>query len=293
MCLVLTALLSAMAALLIGAGLYTTRLRRENAHLRSVAQNEILQRNQLAEALERTRHLRMVGLLCNGVTHDFNNSLTAILGYSDMVREQLADSPELVTMLKEISKAGQNARDVTRRLLSFSRHTKVEIQLLPLALVLRDIRALLRAATPSFVEIRADAVQEEGYVLVDFNQLLNALIAAAAFLVDRMRGQERGVITLAFSLNVDAETRQRHNLPDEEYLALTLSAELGGLSPNACCELFTPFSPAHQKTPDGGLDLAAMQNLLAELKGAVQADILPDAGLTFTLYLPCRTNQSV
>ncbi|MDD2235734.1 MAG: histidine kinase dimerization/phospho-acceptor domain-containing protein [Kiritimatiellae bacterium] len=293
MCLVLTAIVTALAALLLGAAFYIGRLRRENDRLRKVAENEAFQRAQLAEAMECTRPLRTTGLLCNGVTHDFNNSLTAILGYSDMAREQLADRPELVTMLKEISKAGQNARDVTRRLLAFSRHAKVEIQLLPFALVLRDLHALLRAAIPSFIEIKAPVVQEEGYLLVDFNQLLKALIAGSVFFVDRMRGQERGVITLAFTLKVDAEARQRHHLAEEECLALTLSAPLDGLSSNVCSELFTPFSPAHRKTPDGGLDLAATRNLLAELNGAIQADLLPDTGLTFTLYLPCRTNQSL
>jgi len=290
---VLTALLFAMTALLIGAAFCAARLRRENDRLRNATRDETLQRAQLAEAMERTRQLRTVGLLCNGVTHDFNNSLTAILGYSDMAREQLADRPDLITMMKEISKAGQNARDVTRRLLGFSRHTKVEVQLLPLALVLRDLHNLLRAATPSFVEIKSLVVQEEGYLLVDFNQLLKALIALSAFFVDRMKGQERGLITLDFSLNVDGETRQRHHLADEECLALTLSAKLDGLSPNVCSELFTPFSPVHRESPDGGLDLAATPNLLAEMKGAIQADLLPGTGLSFTLYLPCRTNQSV
>ncbi|MDD4734632.1 MAG: histidine kinase dimerization/phospho-acceptor domain-containing protein [Kiritimatiellae bacterium] len=293
MCLVLTAIVTALAALLLGAAFYIGRLRRENDRLRKVAENEAFQRAQLAEAMECTRPLRTTGLLCNGVTHDFNNSLTAILGYSDMVREQLADRPELIAMVKEISKAGQNARDITRRLLTFSRHDKVEIQLLPLDLVLRDLHNLLRSAMPSSVEIKTPVVQEEGYLLIDFNQLLKVLIAAANFLLSQMQGQERGAITLALTPNVGNETRQRHHLTEEEYLALTLSAKLDGLSPNMCPELFTPFSEAHRKTPDGGLDLAATRDLLAELKGAIQAEILPETGLTFSLYLPCRTNQSV
>ncbi|MCE9582103.1 MAG: PAS domain S-box protein, partial [Planctomycetes bacterium] len=98
-----------------------------------------------SESLYRqAQKMEAVGRLAGGVAHDFNNMLTAILGYGEMLEDELAGQDRALVSLVEILKAGRRAADLTKRLLAFSRKQVMAPESLDLVTVVRDVEGMLR-----------------------------------------------------------------------------------------------------------------------------------------------------
>ena len=129
--------------------------------------------------------------------------------------------------------------------------------------------------------------------MLDFNQLLKAMIIVTSFLVQHMPQEETSIIRLSFSADIKEDARKAHSLTEAQYAALTLSAALPGWSTDDCAQLFTPFSPIHRDTPDGGLDAACIPELMRSLHGAVEAKISPEGEIVCSFWVPAHTSRSV
>ena len=114
---------------------------------------DVTERNEIERQLRHAQHLDAVGHLAGGLAHDFNNVLTAIQGYTDLLRDDLPSSPESASDLRHIEEAVGRAAAVTRKLLAFSRKETVGRTVLDLNVVLRDLGPLLRQLLTDRIEV--------------------------------------------------------------------------------------------------------------------------------------------
>ena len=278
---------------LIGAGAYllmaSRRLNRRVRELQAALDEKERQYHQLHDTMLRTQRLGTAGRLTRGIAHDFNNSLTAILGYSEMLLEQMAERQDLCIMLREIVTAGRNARDIVRRLLSFSRQGASEAQPIPLLPMLQDVQKLLRTATPAYIEINVPPPSADCCAMVNPGQLVQAILNLSIYAIDIMRNQKKGALTIELTPQVDPGMLRGRGVAENEYLGITLSNSVQGSSAGNMADLFTPGSPIHEQTEDGGLGLAAALRLITAHRGFLYAENGLDAGITFTILIPHLT----
>jgi C4-dicarboxylate-specific signal transduction histidine kinase len=114
--------------------------------------------------LVQSQKLEAVGRLAGGISHDFNNLLTVILGYTDISKRSLQEGDPLLRNLEEISKASERASSLTRQLLAFSRKQVMQPKVFDVNTVVSDLKKMLRRMIGEDVELRVSLEPELGNI---------------------------------------------------------------------------------------------------------------------------------
>ncbi|MBN2352831.1 MAG: response regulator [Spirochaetales bacterium] len=139
--------------------------------------DDVVQKERIGRELDRTEKLRTLGLLAGGVAHDFNNQLTALLGYAELIRESARRDPALDQCAAAIMQAVERSRDMTARLPAFARKEKKSDAPVPLDALLRDTIALIERAFKKNIEIRGEIEGTDLTVwVVDDEELIRSMI---------------------------------------------------------------------------------------------------------------------
>jgi signal transduction histidine kinase len=117
---------------------------------REIGQRE---KDKLTARLERALRLQVVGQLASGVAHNFNNIVSAIVGYSEMAHSEVEPGSKAARRIAEIEKAAERGRDLVDSILTFGRRSDVRSSLLSITELLSETASLLRASLPSSVEL--------------------------------------------------------------------------------------------------------------------------------------------
>jgi two-component system, cell cycle sensor histidine kinase and response regulator CckA len=231
---------------------------------------------QLHESETRLRQhekLGAIGQLAGGVAHDFNNQLTGILGFAELLAARIRD-PQQVRSLDHIIQAALRSAELTKQLLSFARKGKVLSVPVRLHEVIHQVVALLshsidkRIRIVTFLEAQPDTVQG------DPGQLQNALLNLALNARDAMpTGGE-----LRFSTCITAEN------PSE--IVLSVGDTGSGMDDETKRHLFEPFFTTKDPGKGTGLGLAAVYGAIQSHGGAIAVDSAIGRGTVFTLRLP-------
>lgn len=236
------------------------------------------------EELRRAQKLEAIGRLAGGVAHEFNNALTAIGGYAELVTGATTDDRQRADA-RQIVAATARAAALTSRLLAVSgRHV---LQPVPLDLneSLRGLEPRLRAACGERVELRLepdealDAVQADPALV---EQVILALVANACEAMP-----EGGVVRVATGSAVVAEDdRGPEGLSPGRYATLAVIDTGAGIAPDVREHLFEPFFTTKAGGPAVGLGLASVQGIVRQSGGAVEVESEPGAGAVFRVWLP-------
>jgi two-component system cell cycle sensor histidine kinase/response regulator CckA len=247
---------------------------------------DITERKRLEAQLMQSQKLESIGRLAGGVAHDFNNILTAILGYGEIVTRELAPDNPLVEDVEEIKLAAERAGRLTRQLLIFARRGVVEPRLLDLSELTVNLAHLLRRLIGEHVELVVHASPKPWPVRADAGQLEQVLVNLAVNARDAMPRGGRLVIETA-NVEVGAgESGEVHpGLAPGFYLRLVVSDTGSGMSPETRTHLFEPFFTT--KGGRGtGLGLATCHGIVQQCGGSIFCNSEEGRGTTFTIYLP-------
>src|SRR5262249_35044398 len=137
---------------------------------------DITERKHLEEQLRRVQKMEAVGNLAGGVAHDFNNLLTGILGFTDIVLEQLGKTDPVRDDVNEIQKAAQRAASLTRQLLAFSRQQVLAPQLLDLNSAVFEVEKMLRRLIGEHINLVIVREPALGRIKADPGQVQQVLV---------------------------------------------------------------------------------------------------------------------
>lgn len=213
-----------------------------------------------------------VGRLVEGVSHDFNNLLTAINGYSELILVQIADDDPLRAGVLEIRQAGQRAADLTRRLLTLSRQQIASPRVTGLNRVVRDLEKLLARVIGESIEIEISLEPDLPTLLADVSQLEQIVLNLAINAQDSIDGSGR--VTLGTSL-------VRRPGPLRGYVELSVNDSGLPMSTELRTTLTEPLRAGHSK-----LGLAVVNRIVRDNGGQVAVESEPGQGNTVRLFFP-------
>lgn len=251
-----------------------------------VSFTDVTQKRLLEEQLRQAQKMEALGRLAGGVAHDFNNILTTILGFSELLLASLPPASPMTEDLSEIHKAGERAAALTRQLLSFSRRQAIEPTLLDLNALATDLERMLRRLVLGSVEIRLGLEPGLGLVRADRGQLEQVVMNLVVNASDAMPAG--GTLTMR-SGNVDLEEAwelQHLDLEAGRYVKLSVTDTGTGMPPEILEHVFEPFFTTKGPGKGTGLGLATVYGIVKQAGGLITVESEVGQGTTFTVYLP-------
>ncbi|MXO85543.1 response regulator [Altererythrobacter aurantiacus] len=248
-------------------------------------------RRQVAQATK----MQAVGQLAGGVAHDFNNVLTAIIGYCDLMLLRHSPGDSDYDDIQQIRANSNRAASLTRQLLAFSRQQTLQPVVLQLPDVVSEVSQLLKRLMSDGIEFTVRHDRELGPVRADPQQLEQVIVNLAVNARDAIlaSGTTNGRLTMA-TRRVSREDVERMDIevmPVDDYTALIIQDTGGGIPAHILPKIFEPFFTTKEQGKGTGLGLSTVYGIVKQSNGYIFADNIPassgrQAGARFTVYLP-------
>jgi two-component system cell cycle sensor histidine kinase/response regulator CckA len=254
-------------------------------------------KRQVAQATK----MQAVGQLAGGVAHDFNNVLTAIIGYCDLMLLRHIPGDSDYDDIQQIRANSNRAASLTRQLLAFSRQQTLQPEVIQVPDVISEVGQLLKRLLGARITLRIHHDRELGPVRADPRQLEQVVINLAVNARDAIqsRGGEQASGTLSFSTRRVQATdvrrlRENEIIPAGDYTALIAEDTGGGVPLENLPKIFEPFFTTKELGKGTGLGLSTVYGIVKQSGGFIFADNVtgPEGtvkGARFTIYLPVHT----
>jgi two-component system, cell cycle sensor histidine kinase and response regulator CckA len=257
-----------------------------------VNHRDITERRLMQEALRHSedqlrqaQKMEAVGRLAGGVAHDFNNVLTAIFGYTDLLLEQFTEDDVRRADVEEIRKSAERAATLTRQLLAFSRKQVMQPRELDLNAVIWSLEKLLARLVGEDMQLRLDLQADLHTVRADPGQIEQVLMNLAANARDAM--PEGGTLRIATAnVSVDEERLLRPGLKAGDYATLSVRDQGTGMPTDVRAHIFEPFFTTKDQGKGTGLGLATVYGIVKQSGGGIYVESEAGQGTTFVIYLP-------
>jgi PAS domain S-box-containing protein len=247
---------------------------------------------QLEEQFRQAQKMEAVGQLASGVAHDFNNILNVIIGYGDLITEDLEPDSLLRKYAEELRNAAERAVGLTRQLLVFSRKQKVELVVLDLNETVNSLDKMLRRLIGENIEMMVVPGKEIGRIKADAGYIGQVLMNLAVNARDAMPNGGKLTITTA-NVRLDEYHKCSHkDNPPGDYVMLTVSDTGTGMSPEVKARLFEALFTTKPAGKGTGLGLATCQTIVQQSGGHIDVDSEGGKGTTFKIYFP-RVDKSL
>ncbi len=249
---------------------------------------DITNRKEAEEKLRQAQKMEAIGTLAGGIAHDFNNILSAILGYSELIRERLPDDSSLKTDIEEVLKAGGRARELIKQILTFSHKSEQQRRPVYLQTITKEALKLLRASIPATIEIVHQIDPDVGMILADpvqVHQIIVNLCANAAQAMEETGGVLSVELAKAY-IGPDDDMTLVLGLSPGSYARLTVRDTGCGIDPAVMKRIFEPYFTTKETGKGSGLGLAVVHGIVKSYEGAVDVQSDPGDGTAFDVYFP-------
>ncbi|HMK88938.1 MAG TPA: ATP-binding protein [Methylocystis sp.] len=250
------------------------------------------EKRKLQEEFAQSQKMQAVGQLAGGVAHDFNNMLTAILGYSDFLLANHRPTDPSFQDIMQIKQTATRAAGLTRQLLAFSRRQTLRPQVLQLGDALSELQILLRRLVGEKVELDLRHGRDLWAVKADINQFEQVIINLVVNARDAM--PESGGKIFLRTRNLPAAecaSLKESTLPPADYVLIEVEDTGHGIAPEVKEKIFEPFFTTKEVGKGTGLGLSMVFGIVRQSGGFVFVESAPGKGATFRILLPRHVPQ--
>jgi len=247
---------------------------------------DMTERKQLEVQLRQAQKMEAIGRLAGGVAHDFNNVLTAIFGYVDILREEMPADSTAQQDLAEVRKASERAASLTKQLLAFSRQQVLEPVVLEPNALIEDFEKMLHRLIGEDVELRLSLARDTGNVRADPGQLQQVLMNLAVNARDAMPTGGKLILETANTELSEQYAELHQPVVPGRYVMLAVSDTGAGMTPETKARIFEPFFTTKEKGKGTGLGLSTVYGIVKQSGGYVWVYSEVGRGTAFKIYLP-------
>ncbi|MFN3480319.1 MAG: ATP-binding protein [Thermodesulfovibrionales bacterium] len=248
-------------------------------------QRDVTQEKKLYEQLLRAQKMEAIGTLAGGIAHDFNNLLAAILGYSELLLEEVKEGDNLYKPISVIHNAAVRGAELANKILTVTRKEKMEVRVVNMNEIIRNSLDLLRRSIPLNIEIITNLKENLPLIKADPAQMQQVIMNLAVNARDAMPGGGRLVIETA---TVGNENGAANGLPLDKggFLKLSVSDTGMGIDTETQRRIFDPFFTTKDPGKGTGLGLYIVHSIITNHGGYINLYSEPGKGTRFNIYLP-------
>jgi signal transduction histidine kinase/CheY-like chemotaxis protein len=254
---------------------------------------DITERKKLEEQLRVSQRLEAVGELAAGISHDFNNILSAISGNVTLGLADLPAGHRVQQNLEEIGKAAARATRLVRQVLLFSRQNAPKREPIHLASVVEEAVGLLRAGLRANISFQTEFAPEVPTVLADSTQIHQIVMNLCTNAADAI-GDKHGSIKIRIKEpgGTAMTNIANYRLSRGNYVQLTIEDTGCGMNEQTLRQLFEPFYTTKPAGKGTGLGLSVVHGIVQQHGGAITVQSSLGQGSRFDVYLPAAAEKS-
>ncbi len=244
------------------------------------------EKQHIQAQLIQAQKMETVGRLTGGITHDFNNLLMVITGYSDLVMKRMGVDSPFRDDIDEIHSAARRAAAITRQLLAFSRRKIVQKKVLDLNRIVEEMQSLLRYLIGEDITLHSQSSPTPTQVKADPAQLEQVILNLAVNARDAMPRGGKLTIRVENVLIKEKECRNYPGARGGEMVCLTFKDTGTGMDPSITSKIFEPFFSTKENGKGTGLGLSVVHGIIKQHGGWIQIESKPNSGTEFSIFLP-------
>lgn len=247
---------------------------------------DITHERQMEEQLLQAQKMETIGTLTGGIAHEFNNILTSILGFGEILQESIDINDPLQKYIGYITASAERASKLTNSLLTYSRKQITHMEQTDINRLINNMKRTLSSLTGDRIELRVLAADEDLLIAADKAQIEKALMALFENAVEAM--PEGGVLTIR-SERVKYDAGIVENLVainPGTFVRISVTDTGGGMDNATINRIFEPFFSTKANQNGAGLGLSMTYGVIRKHKGHITVDSSPGNGTTFRIYLP-------
>jgi PAS domain S-box-containing protein len=252
-----------------------------------VLRAEMQERQRIEQQLRESQKMEAIGTLAGGIAHDFNNILAAIIGFTEMVIDDVSDKAHVQQKMEQVLKAGMRGRELVRQILTFSRKSKAEYRVVTLGPLIRETFRLLRASLPTSISMSLSLEADTDGVYADPSQIQQVLMnlgTNAAYAMREAGGKleiSLGCITLG-----PGDPLPEPDTPPGDYAVISVRDTGIGMDEAVKERIFEPFFTTKRREHASGLGLSVVYGIVKSHKGSIMVLSEPGKGSVFRVFLP-------
>ena len=253
--------------------------------LLGVAQ-DINEYKELERQLRQSQKMEAMGRLAGGVAHDFNDILTAILGYAVLIESDPADETQMRSHAAQITKAANRAALLSRQLLAFSRRQVIERRVVSVADIVTDMLPMMAKILGEQIHVEREFETSLDSVFADPGQLEQIVLNLA---INGRDAMPKGGVLRIGAANVtlgEADACSRLKLTQGDYVLITVTDTGTGLDAGTRDRIVEPFFTTKDAAHGTGLKLSTVFETVKALGGSIRVSTAPGEGTTFRIYIP-------
>jgi two-component system, cell cycle sensor histidine kinase and response regulator CckA len=248
------------------------------------------ERKKLEAQLQQAQKMESVGRLAGGVAHDFNNMLSVILGYGNMILEKTRPDDFFHECAQEILNAGVRSADITRQLLAFARKQTIAPRILDLNDTVTNMLKMLKRLIGEDIELvwQPSTVWPVSIDPAQLDQILANLCVNAR---DAIIGVGKITIETGNTILDEVYCSEHTGFTPGQFVLLSISDNGCGMDKNVMNNLFEPFFTTKELGKGTGLGLATVYGIVKQNNGFINVYSETDKGTTFRIYIPRHSRQ--
>ena len=247
---------------------------------------DVTDRIKLQQQFLQAQKMEALGRLTGGVAHDFNNILTAINGYAQLLLSEMEKDNPFRDDVEEIYKSGNRAAALTHQLLAFSRRQVLEPQILSLNDVIQESKKMIQRMIGEDIEFVFHPDENLGTVYVDPGQIVQILLNLVVNAKDAMPEGGRLIFETA-NISLMEEYAANHiSVKPGDYILLAITDTGAGMSSEIADHIFEPFFTTKERGKGTGLGLSTVYGIVKQSGGNIWVYSEPEKGTTFKIYFP-------
>jgi PAS domain S-box-containing protein len=251
---------------------------------------DITDYKNMVEKVKNTQKMEAIGVLAGGIAHDFNNIISAILGYTELLKSDEKSDTDL-NYLSQIKNASQRAKELVSRIVTFSKGVEEKRANINLSLLINDIVNLVRPTIKSSdinINVNFKNISPIYVVYTQIEQVIMNIIRNAVQSIDK-----KGNINIVLD-KVDIKEKKfliNCILPPNQYLLLTISDTGTGIKKKNLDKIFEPYFSTKNKKEGTGLGLFVVHGIMIKHNSYIDVISEVDKGTTFYLYFPISSKK--